>query len=742
MQKETDFLEITNEVASIYTFQSRESKIQDDVSKNHVALSPDGRFAAFFNTENYEIRLYESKDLDECITLIKFNESNLLSPYWSLAISNSINIRGTNDVLIAISCFNDNDIMSGPDENNLKRTQNVIDIETGNDGFTPSMTFVISTRNKSKIPTTIDNIGGVLHFLENHSSTAESDESNGFTNLIIMNVLGITKSKIYHKDNFSLPKSGLFNKTINAEEFYFPSIVAFNILKLYQDVSCKKFLNSSVEKNYFFAEDYKTNRVEMYNLQSYELEMTFQKREEIITSSTIGNAIFAISKNGTLLAHCHGDNSITIYLMENGLEVTTKSFYNINGIKLISFINNDEELFIIVEEEIGYHENGKVKFAPVIIIWDLFSYKSNIHKIDIKKIFPMLQGSANYSIANSSGTIISVTDDEKIFSILHNPIIEALLNRHLRVSENLLKLSFQNIYDHSTDKFKYYHIIFQLDGKWLDARKENNRSIVVNNKEPWVHYKQYRRISAYLDEKKSIQLIIGESTVQVWRKKDRNAKSKRVLEYIWTNPGNQRILIDSLSIGKHEFSLDLKIPSKHNSMSFLGINIHWPQNTHTLKEACEALEFLYNRRNEPVGPKNQNKFESLVHDTEKLVIHIIKKYPNVWKLSEIRFNLMANLIRGHRINLIKRILFENTSLRNNVDCPIYICRNLHVPRLHDLKSSIKKSDLQIAIESSEGAHRKIVAMLLEYYSNNAMQNTGWMFTVSKVIPLLMERNLG
>ncbi|CAB5375638.1 unnamed protein product [Rhizophagus irregularis] len=631
MQKETDFLEITNEVASIYTFQSRESKIQDDVSKNHVALSPDGRFAAFFNTENYEIRLYESKDLDECITLIKFNESNLLSPYWSLAISNSINIRGTNDVLIAISCFNDNDIMSGPDENNLKRTQNVIDIETGNDGFTPSMTFVISTRNKSKIPTTIDNIGGVLHFLENHSSTAESDESNGFTNLIIMNVLGITKSKIYHKDNFSLPKSGLFNKIINAEEFYFPSIVAFNILKLYQDVS--------------------------------------------------------------------------------------------------------------FEEEIGYHENGKVKFAPVIIIWDLFSYKSNIHKIDIKKIFPMLQGSANYSIAKSSGTIISVTDDEKIFSILHNPIIEALLNRHLRVSENLLKLSFQNIYDHSTDKFKYYHIIFQLDGKWLDARKENNRSIVVNNKEPWVHYKQYRRISAYLDEKKSIQLIIGESTVQVWRKKDRNAKSKRVLEYIWTNPGNQRILIDSLSIGKHEFSLDLKIPSKHNSMSFLGINIHWPQNTHTLKEACEALEFLHNRRNEPVGPKNQNKFESLVHDTEKLVIHIIKKYPNVWKLSEIRFNLMANLIRGHRINLIKRILFENTSLRNNVDCPIYICRNLHVPRLHDLKSSIKKSDLQIAIESSEGAHRKIVAMLLEYYSNNAMQNTGWMFTVSKVIPLLMERNL-
>jgi hypothetical protein len=50
MEKEIDFLEITTEVASIYTFQSRESKVQYDDSKNHVALSPDGRFAAFFNT--------------------------------------------------------------------------------------------------------------------------------------------------------------------------------------------------------------------------------------------------------------------------------------------------------------------------------------------------------------------------------------------------------------------------------------------------------------------------------------------------------------------------------------------------------------------------------------------------------------------------------------------------------------------------------------------------------------------
>ena len=84
----------------------------------------------------------------------------------------------------------------------------------------------------------------------------------------------------------------------------------------------------------------------------------------------------------------------------------------------------------------------------------------------------------------------------------------------------------------------------------------------------------------------------------------------------------------------------------------------------------------------------------MVYDTEKLIIHIIRKHPDVWKFSEIRFNLMANLIRGNRAALIQRILFENTSPR--------ICRFLHVPRLYDWGNSTKDSDLQIAIECSEG----------------------------------------
>ncbi|CAG8752877.1 16453_t:CDS:2, partial [Funneliformis mosseae] len=43
----------------------------------------------------------------------------------------------------------------------------------------------------------------------------------------------------------------------------------------------------------------------------------------------------------------------------------------------------------------------------------------------------------------------------------------------------------------------------------------------------------------------------------------------------------------------------------------------------------------------------------------------------------------------------------------------------------------------------EGRQRDVVMIgfFLDYYSDNAMDNTGWMFTVSRAIPLLFENRL-
>ncbi|PKK80177.1 hypothetical protein RhiirC2_704442 [Rhizophagus irregularis] len=53
-----------------------------------------------------------------------------------------------------------------------------------------------------------------------------------------------------------------------------------------------------------------------------------------------------------------------------------------------------------------------------------------------------------------------------------------------------------------------------------------------------------------------------------------------------------------------------------------------------------------------------------------------------------------------------------------------------------------QNNMELAIYHYKGKDTTIVACLLEYYSNHAMDDVGWMCTVSKAIPLLFEYNYG
>ncbi|PKK41064.1 hypothetical protein RhiirC2_859350 [Rhizophagus irregularis] len=117
----------------------------------------------------------------------------------------------------------------------------------------------------------------------------------------------------------------------------------------------------------------------MYNLRTSLLENTFQKSEENAASFLgRGYSCYAISKNESLFAYCRGANSITIYLMENGLEVTTKKFDETNiQILFLDFLKNDEKLLIVVEKESYNEENSEIVKTPTIVVWDLFSSSDN-----------------------------------------------------------------------------------------------------------------------------------------------------------------------------------------------------------------------------------------------------------------------------------------------------------------------------------------------------------------------------
>ena len=65
---------------------------------------------------------------------------------------------------------------------------------------------------------------------------------------------------------------------------------------------------------------------------------------------------------------------------------------------------------------------------------------------------------------------------------------------------------------------------------------------------------QYK-LPPFLDDERTTQLFIGETSVQVWYRKGVN--SKRELKYIWTNPTNRKLSIKSLEIGQREFKVSL-----------------------------------------------------------------------------------------------------------------------------------------------------------------------------------------
>ncbi|CAI2177385.1 15061_t:CDS:2, partial [Funneliformis geosporum] len=745
--KKENHISLNNsDMGSLYSFQSRESKfIDDDHSSNYLAISPNGELAATFNSESYELKIYYVNNLT-APNKIHYDEMRRLNLpsvkiSFSLAISNSSIIQEVEDAFVAISCFCDQDMMSETEDNgSVENSRNPTDAERGDDFKTKisAETFVYSVKLDKRIETTVDKYGGIVRFLNN---SEKDDQSNGFTNLIVMNASGIAKAFINHKNPCVINKS-IFKDCCVTKVYEFPTTIQNKIDKLYQESPCTRFLNSIVVNNFLFVEDYRNQRLELYNLQSLDLELTLRKRDEIsLSTQARGNPIFSISKYGHLLAYCNGTKSITIHLMENGLEVTTKIFTTANKILSISFIDDDERLFVVTEEASGYGENGKIKFTPMINILDLFTFKNDIRKFDDQSnIFGSLQKSISHSIVFSNGVILATLQDGTICSVLELSNVKSKLKPY--ISHDLLPININQVQENSLKMDQIFHTIFQQDGIMLDAKKEHKRVLVVNNKEPWIHHKQYKRISTYLDEEKTIQLIIGETTVQVWSKKGHGSINKKVLEYIWVNPSNKMITVASLKIGKREFLLDLTLPSTIAANLSQSVKIHWPNEAHVLKDACVAMEYLYERRDEPVGPKNQGKYEDLVADTEKLIKKCVKKNPGLWSLSEIRYDIMTNVIRSKYISLLHQILFEYKKADDKKQDKTKISRYLHIPREYQWPMRAKESDLMIAIEKSSGGLRRdtvIVAMLLEYYSNNAEKDTGWMFTVTKALPFLNNR---
>ncbi|CAG8557766.1 1467_t:CDS:2 [Diversispora eburnea] len=681
-----------------------------------IAISPDSRQIVTFSPKTLEFKLYNVDDLNSS-KHISTLESGVKGERlcWSIAISNCVD-DGKNERYIALSCFDVrglcNDIMHGDDEG---------DLESG-DKYLRPQTWVISTTDLKEIYTS--SIGGVIKFLDSDDSLLKNK-----TVIIIVNASGIYKETVSNLNR----KQRFFSRSSKIEQFELPSIR----LRLSRDHWQNSFelLHTSIIKNYFMVHSFENRQqiIEMYSLITGDLEMLFKRHESSLAPNTIhGPPIFAISQNDMILAICRGTSSITLYFMENGLEITTKQIKGQRGvykIVAINFIDDDRKLLIVLEEKDHQRENSK---HQIFVVWDLFTtFENSIRQINYSETSNPLKMDVAHRLMNSHGNMFVITDNGDIFSVLDHKDVSSIRNPTTPSEKKMTEIDIAR--DH------VYHAIYNIDGS--DASKLANR-IIINNVEPWHPNKSYFRISVYLDSTESTQLIISSNTIQVWKYRNTIEKRDRVLEYI-----RARIYtmdVQELRIGEREFVLKVSVSSStppSTSPSFKPtITIHWPNNVNVLEEACIALYVLGEKKSIVIGHENVSQITYLIECTQRLVRKFITKY-GIFRLTSIRYPIMKFLIKSHQESLIRHILKKKINKKNS---------NIYIPRLckwgeDNNETERSKSDLDYTILciQKRGDSILILKYLIDYYADNTKEynNHGWMFTVSKAIPLLYDNNL-
>ncbi|CAB5205685.1 unnamed protein product [Rhizophagus irregularis] len=214
---------------------------------------------------------------------------------------------------------------------------------------------------------------------------------------------------------------------------------------------------------------------------------------------------------------------------------------------------------------------------------------------------------------------------------------------------------------------------------------------------------------------------------------------------------------------------------------------------HIVRHACKALEHLNKRYKSKHLADNYvrvHKYEEIISYIKHIVWRFAKHEPENFKLLDVRYNIMKNLILSDCDQLINFILFgdDDNEDRNGKVCKVCkekkenekeenenegkekekIQRQVairHIPRnklwlgkkfltkgdldfegkdwIKENESLEPKNNMELAIYHCKDRELKdtlIIAYLLEYYSNHATDSAGWMCTVSKAIPFLFKYN--
>ncbi|CAB4474212.1 unnamed protein product [Rhizophagus irregularis] len=452
-------------------------------------------------------------------------------------------------------------------------------------------------------------ISGICKFIEasndddlskDDSSKDDSSEYNSYNpelrRFIILNFRGIYN--IEFNDDFDFLKLN--------EKFEYPQNIRFvldNWLTFAEFADCTNRLLSCIYDKYFLFTRHNNG---VQSLEVYDLAKMEHKVNAIFVENIVNEYIiyfFSVSR----LQLCFTQvNIVKFFHIENGLQIASKKFEELERIYLLEFIDSDKKLLIIGEGqglkegkdqkveglEVGEDlEKGKdqesnkdkeVKF----IIWDL--YNTGEHELLVElDDFPITKTNMDdiYTrLAITSGNILQINDYGKVSSVLKN--VENKINK-----KKLDKAAGPNI------------ILKDVCGK-LNGKEDKNHKLyydkninfkqIVNDIEPWLSGGNKRTsYCLYYNEKgtetETLQLIVSRSTVQIWHqindsknKFELPNKGEAFLEYIWSNriPVKQEREKTRLRIEKFEYGPNY---GSNNRTSDFYLKVYWFERNDSLK---------------------------------------------------------------------------------------------------------------------------------------------------------------
>ncbi|KAF0473746.1 transient receptor potential channel pyrexia-like [Gigaspora margarita] len=623
---------------------------------------------------------------------------------WSVTVSD----KSTNPSefrLLAISCISLKSM-----ENYKNKSEKIHLTEISNHGFT--FVFTITRDRNDYLVRDIDdkglpiNYGGIVKLfskedcITNQKTEQKMDKSQNSNEhiLILLTLSGIYK---YYMNNKSInyiqklkyPKR-IYNSIINRLNF----TVSFansqrGLEKLYHEEL--NYLKYCLSKHYFLVDTMKEDirYIELYNLKTNQLVNTFQRPISFKSVLFDLPSSYAVSNNNKLLAYFSlSIKGIKIYSVECGLEiaelVNIVDFLEIDSSDIlgliIDFFHNDEMLFV-------YSSN-----ANEWLVWNIFGTLREPVKLKRANL-DLRYG----QIERSNSFIIFNKDEDNKPTIYDELIID-----------------------------KYLKGLKKKSGEYYQAQESKELNDYYYNIEPWLrpfHDLDDLHDSYYLDEKKERLLLVGSHTIQVWYVR------KRSLEFIHVpsshlpsfsmpnlldgeNERDKIINVSNVKCCNGKFKLTVET----NEEIEYEIKMEDEDDIINLaKHACYALKYLngYKKFEQFYAKDYKSKFYDIIEQTRKLILRFIRLRPNIWLLLDIRFGLMKVLIEAEDYELVNDILSYK--------------KLIHIPQYISWTGG--KNTIRTALSDPI-----MLALFLEYYSNNAIKNIGWMNTVVDIIPELYK----